>query len=81
MASSLPVIVTTASAAPEIVQDAEQGFVVGPDDAELLSERIATLLADRELRQRMGESGRLLIEKDFDVDKNVKTYDCARPQT
>ena len=73
MASSLPVVVTTASAASEVLQDGQTGYIVEPKDASALAERIESLLADRDTCQRMGESGRLLIEKDFDVDKNVET--------
>ena len=71
MASKLPVLVTTASAAKEVVHNGEQGFVVEPGDAVALLERISALLKSVELRQSMGTFGRSLIEKDFDIDKNT----------
>jgi glycosyltransferase involved in cell wall biosynthesis len=53
MAFGLPAIGTTAGAASEIITDGETGFLVQPDDAESLADRLSMLANDRELLARM----------------------------
>jgi glycosyltransferase involved in cell wall biosynthesis len=53
MAFGLPAIGTTAGAAPEIISDGETGFIIPPDDAKLLAERLSALANDRGLLARM----------------------------
>ena len=53
MAFGLPAIGTTAGAASEIITDGETGFLVPPDDAKTLVERLSTLANDRDLLARM----------------------------
>lgn len=62
MASSLPVIVT--SAAGDIARrlpDGEAGFIVPPADATALADRMRHLAASPRLRRRMGECGLELV--------------------
>ena len=47
------------------------GFVVPRGDDAALVERMATLIADRELCHRMGEAGRLKAEREFGLDRLV----------
>ena len=53
MAFGLPAIGTTAGAVSEIITDGETGFLVPPDDAKILVERLSTIANDRELLARM----------------------------
>ena len=53
MAFGLPAIGTTAGAASEIITDDKTGFLVPPDDAKTLAERLSTLENDRDLLARM----------------------------
>jgi glycosyltransferase involved in cell wall biosynthesis len=53
MAFGLPAIGTTAGAASEIISDGETGFLIEPDNAETLAERLSVLANDRELLARM----------------------------
>lgn len=53
MAFGLPAIGTTAGAASEIITDGETGFLIPPDDAETLAERLSTLANDRDLLAHM----------------------------
>ncbi len=57
MSHRLPVVASTADAAPEIVLDGETGFLIAPDDRGALVDRLVTLLEDEPLRRRMGEAG------------------------
>jgi glycosyltransferase involved in cell wall biosynthesis len=55
MACGVPVIVSNASALPEVVGDA--GITVPPNDTAALSEALRQLLADPELRLTLGDRG------------------------
>jgi glycosyltransferase involved in cell wall biosynthesis len=58
MAAGLPVIVSDHAGSAEIVRDGVNGFVVPARDVDALAERMNALLADAELRARMGAAAR-----------------------
>ncbi|MGB9626887.1 MAG: glycosyltransferase family 4 protein, partial [Phycisphaerae bacterium] len=60
MAAGLPVIGSTHSAAPDIIEDGVSGYVLKPDDVEGLCDRL-TGLASR--RERVCEMGRNAAER------------------
>jgi lipopolysaccharide/colanic/teichoic acid biosynthesis glycosyltransferase len=64
-ASGVPVVTTTATGAVDSVIDGETGFLVPVGDSIALSEAIAQLLKDPQLRARMGLAGRARMERDF----------------
>jgi glycosyltransferase involved in cell wall biosynthesis len=53
MAFGLPTIGTTAGGASEIIRDGETGYLVPPDDAAMLAERLSRLARDRDLLARL----------------------------
>jgi glycosyltransferase involved in cell wall biosynthesis len=61
MAAGLPVICTPNCGA--VVRDGIEGFLVPVHDAEAIAERIKLLVANRDLRQRMGEAARVTARK------------------
>ncbi len=58
MATGLPIVATRADGSAEAVVDGENGFLVERAQPAALAEKVLALLADGELRQRMGENGR-----------------------
>jgi phosphatidylinositol alpha-1,6-mannosyltransferase len=64
-ATGLPVVAGDSGGAPDAVREGETGFVVGGRDIEALADRVATLLEDRELGERMGAAGRAWVEKEW----------------
>ena len=68
MSCGTPVIATEAGALPEIVGKDAAGILVPPEDPVALARAIRQLLADRALRQRMGEMARKRIEQAFSWD-------------
>ena len=58
MACGVPVVSTTAGALPEVVADGETGWLAPPGNAAALADGIRRLMADPELRKRMGAAGR-----------------------
>jgi glycosyltransferase involved in cell wall biosynthesis len=53
-----PVVATRWRGVPTVVAEGETGFLVPPQQAPPLAEKIAQLLVDPGLRQRMGQAGR-----------------------
>ncbi|MFJ1970812.1 glycosyltransferase family 4 protein [Streptomyces sp. NPDC087903] len=67
-ATGLPVVAGDSGGAPDAVLDGETGWVVRGGSPEETADRITVLLADPELRQRMGERGRAWIEEKWRWD-------------
>lgn len=71
MATGLPVVTTTVTGNPEIVDHGVNGLLVPPDDVEALADALARLLRSSWLRQQMGMAARRKAERVFDVRRNV----------
>ena len=62
----IPAIGYKLDGTPEVVIDGETGYVTAPQDIEAVAARSRELLADPELRRRMGKKGRELVLERFD---------------
>jgi glycosyltransferase involved in cell wall biosynthesis len=71
MACGRAVVATDVGDTPSLVEDRKTGFVVPRGDDAALVERMATLIADRELCHRMGQAGRLKAKHEFGLDRLV----------
>ena len=71
-ASGLPVVAGRSGGAVEAVRHGETGFLVPPDDVDALSKTLHRLLADADLRRRMGENGRAWVEKEMNWDRAAR---------
>jgi phosphatidylinositol alpha-1,6-mannosyltransferase len=67
-ASGLPVVVGDSGGAPDAVRDADTGFVVDGRNVGAVADRLARLLPDDALRNRMGTAGRAWVEHDWRWD-------------
>lgn len=68
-ASGVPVVAGRSGGADEAVEDGVTGLVVGrPDEPGEVALALRQLLADEELRRRMGARGRARAERNFDYD-------------
>ncbi|MFH1782170.1 MAG: glycosyltransferase family 4 protein [Candidatus Omnitrophota bacterium] len=65
LASGKPMVVTETGGMPEIIKDGINGFVVPIKDFEALASRIIQLLANKEIRDRFGYTGRQMVEQNF----------------
>lgn len=65
MAAGLPVVASSVGGVPELVGDA--GVLVPPGDDSALADALAALLADPELRARLGAAGRARVEREFSL--------------
>ncbi len=77
LAMGLPVVSTTVGSIPDVVLEGETGFVVPPRDAAALADRIQVLLNDRELRRRLGASGRALVERFYSIDRMLDRMEAV----
>lgn len=66
MAAGLPVVSSRAGANAEVIVDGESGYLVSTPVE--WAECIARLANDADLRRRMGEAGRRLVETDYSID-------------
>jgi glycosyltransferase involved in cell wall biosynthesis len=79
MACRRPVVATRAGSIPETIVDGETGLLVPPQDDEALAAAIVRLLRDDDLRARLAEAGRALVEAEFSVERVVeRTLDAYR---
>ena len=69
MATANPIVVTNAGGMPEIIKDGINGFVIPVRDFEALASRIVQLLEDDRLRERLGYTGRQIVESQYTREK------------
>lgn len=78
MRAGLPVVATDVGGIPEAVSHGETGLLVPPGDARALAAALARLLADPDLRARLGAAGRRRYEERFGheamVDRTLAVY-------
>lgn len=72
MAWSKPVVATSVGGVREVVADGETGILVSPGDSLALSDAVVSLIADPERAQRLGEGGRLLVEREFSLRRMIE---------
>lgn len=74
MACGLPVIGTNVGGIPEIISDSHNGFLILPNDASQLAQKIERLLSDQQLRKTFISNGFSTVAKQFNVDKIFQEY-------
>lgn len=67
MAMERPVIATNVGGIPEMVVDGETGFLIEPDNVDLLAEKMEYLLENKQLCKVFGGNARSIIENKFDI--------------
>lgn len=70
--AELPVVATKVGGIPWIIKDKESGFLVPPKNPEALAEALKKLLADENLRHKMGQKNYDLVSKKFSFEKMLK---------
>jgi glycosyltransferase involved in cell wall biosynthesis len=70
----LPIIATDVGGTREIVTTDKTGILVKAGDVRQLAEELCRLRADRELRGKLGDNARMLVEQKFNWDKITEEY-------
>jgi glycosyltransferase involved in cell wall biosynthesis len=76
MAAGQPVVATNVDQVSELVEDGYNGFLVPPGDSAALSQALAKLLRDPDLRAAFGAKARQTIESKFSMEESVARYHC-----
>lgn len=71
MSCEVPVVSTTVSGIPEVIQSGTNGLLVAPEDVQALATAITRVLDDEPLRQRLAENGRRTVTDMFCWESNV----------
>jgi len=74
MAASRPVVVSNVGGMPEVVT-AEVGQLVDPLESESIASGLRIFLGDALLREQVGKNAKCFVEKHFDPQQIVATYD------
>jgi len=72
MLASLPVVVAKAGALPELVEEGKNGFLVKPEDSQVLAEVLMKLISNPQLCKRLGENARKISEQKFSVTSFIE---------
>jgi glycosyltransferase involved in cell wall biosynthesis len=72
MAMRRPVVATCAGGPTEIIEDGCTGFLVPPNDAEALADRLIALLEDQDLAERIAEAGCAQVRRRVDPQVHSK---------
>lgn len=75
MASGVPVILSDAVGLSELLVDGEQGVVVPRGQEDALAEAMVALALDKNERIRVGQEGRRVVERKFDIRVMVESYE------
>jgi len=67
----LPVVSTSVSGIPEIIEHEQTGLLSPPNDPTALADQMQKLMRSEELRSRFATAGRLRAEERFDLHRNV----------
>jgi len=71
MALGVPVISTSISGIPELIEDGVCGLLVPPRDSTALAASMRSLLEDRGLQQEFSTAGRAKVETLFEMSRNA----------
>jgi glycosyltransferase involved in cell wall biosynthesis len=74
MAVALPIIATAVGGVPEVIKSEETGWLVQPQRAEALAERLCNVLGDEPGRRRIGISAQSLCRSDYALNATIRDY-------
>lgn len=69
-----PVVAARSGGIPDIVTDGENGFLVDPDNADEMAKAFKKLLADADLREKMGKNGQRTYAEKFSPGKLAEKF-------
>ena len=78
MACRLPVIASSVTGVPEMIEDNVSGFLIEPANAEQLIAKLSLLYKDEGLRARLGKAAQITVSRRFSiramVEETLKVY-------
>ncbi len=77
MACGLPVVATRVGALPELIQEADTGFLYELGDVRSAVKKVVHLLGDPELRRRTAQAARVRVERICSIDSAGEAFFAA----
>jgi glycosyltransferase involved in cell wall biosynthesis len=77
MAAGLPVVATDVGGLAEIVENGESGWLVAAGDTRAMAARLGELIADADMRRRMGDAGRARVVSQFSPEREAAAIQSA----
>ncbi len=74
LAARRAVVATRVGAVPRVILHEETGLLIEPADAPVIAQAVLRLLADENLRWRLGTAGHARVRDHFSVETMAKTY-------
>ena len=74
MSSGLPVIATNVGGNPELVTEGETGFLVEPENPDMMADKIYLYIKDQEILNANGKNARHHAVNKFSMNKMVEKY-------
>ena len=80
-ACGIPVIGTKHGGIPDIIDDAQTGYLVSERDIEGLARSLKKLLSNSSLRRKFGEAARLKMEKEYNIKNQMAELESIYLET
>lgn len=74
MERSLPIVASRVDGIPEVVEDGNNALLFESENSKDLADKLALMIENPELRQKMGENGRKRVEQLFNREKALKDH-------
>ncbi|MGE5401623.1 MAG: glycosyltransferase family 4 protein, partial [Ignavibacteriales bacterium] len=74
MAAQIPVLICVDGEARKIVEDANCGIYVEPENSKMLAEKVLEFYNDIDLIERLGKNGRTRAQEEFDREKVISGF-------
>jgi glycosyltransferase involved in cell wall biosynthesis len=74
MASGVPLVATKVGVLPDIVEEGETGYLVTPDEASEMTEKLLKLSLNLEKKCAMGVAARKRVVDHFTLGKNAESF-------
>ncbi len=71
MAAERPIVATDVGGNKELISHRESGFIVPPEDPDILADSIVSLINDNKLAGKMGNLARKRAEKNFSLERTI----------
>lgn len=77
MSFGLPIVSTSVMGIPELIRDGEEGLLVPPGRSDALTEALALVATDADLRRRLGLAARARIEREYTLAGSIQQIERA----
>jgi len=74
MSCGIPVIGTKVGGIPEIISDSYNGYLVVPDDASILAQKIENLLIDKKIKDKFIKTGIKTVQRSFTLENQFPAF-------